>query len=313
MKKTPRLLIISSYITLYIVWGSIYFFIKMAVQTIPPFYVVGLRHTLGGGAILLIAYLSGRIKVWPTWKEVLASFFLGTFLLLIGNGLVTVAGKTVDSYMIALTVAASPIAVAFYDRVLLKQHVSAIRFLGIIVGVVGVALLLYDGRSLASSLSPGILIVIGGVAAWSFATSMGHRVKTYRDPLVSSGIQMLFVGLVSLIGVSFFPPTPAEFLPQVSGSSILGLSVLIVLGSLSFVAFNYLIVHEPATRVVSYALVNPVIATVLGLLVGNESPMPYLFIGLPLILIGVTLMLYGETIIPYLKKRLTKPALDCRE
>jgi drug/metabolite transporter (DMT)-like permease len=71
---------------------------------------------------------------------------------------------------------------------------------------------------------------------------------------------------------------------------------------MAFAAFNYLVTHEPAIRVVSYALVNPVIATLLGLLVGDESPVPLLAIGLPLIVIGVTMMLYGESVLSYLSR-----------
>jgi drug/metabolite transporter (DMT)-like permease len=100
---------------------------------------------------------------------------------------------------------------------------------------------------------------------------------------------------VSLIAVSFlYPPLP-QILPQVSLRSGLALLYLAVVGSLAFAAFTYLIAHEPAIRVSSYSLVNPVFATLLGLLVGDETPVPLLAIGLPLVLLGVALMLYGET------------------
>ena len=75
---------------------------------------------------------------------------------------------------------------------------------------------------------------------------------------------------------------------------------------MAFAAYTYLIANEPAIRVVSYSLVNPVIATLLGLLIGNESPVPLLALGLPLVLIGVGLMLYGETAVPYLRKVLSR-------
>jgi drug/metabolite transporter (DMT)-like permease len=127
--------------------------------------------------------------------------------------------------------------------------------------------------------------------------------QTYPDPLVNSGIQMLFVSAVSLVAVSFlYPPLP-QVLPSVSLRSALALLYLAVVGSLAFGAFTYLIAHEPAIRVSSYSLVNPVFATLLGLLVGDETPVPLLVIGLPLVLLGVALMLYGETGLAQLKAR----------
>lgn len=301
-----KFLIPFCYLTLYVVWGMTYFFIKMAVETIPPFYVVGGRFFVGGILLLGLSYLTGRLKRWPTWSELGASLFLGLLLLLGGNGLVTWGEKQVDSYLAALVVACTPMLVALYDRVLLSIRISAARLAGVGVGIGGVALLLYNGHSLTGSLSLHVLMVVGGVALWSLATSLGHKLRAYPDTLVNSGIQMLFVGALCVGTLSFFPPSLAQIAPTVSAQSAFGLAFLAIIGSLAFGAFNYLVTHEPAIRVTSYALINPVIATLLGLLVGNETPAPLLFLGLPLILVGVTLMLYGEPLLKLLKTRLSK-------
>jgi drug/metabolite transporter (DMT)-like permease len=298
-----KVMIVLCYLTLYIVWGSTYFFIKMAVETIPPFYVLGLRFA--GGSLLLIglALLARRLRTRPTARQILASILLGSLLLLGGNGLITIAEQAVDSYITALTIAFTPMVVAAFDRLLLGKRISPIRLIGIVVGMLGVAFLLYNGSAPAAGLSPEILMVIGGVGCWGLATSLGHRMQTYPDPLVNSGIQMLFVSAVSLVAVSFlYPPLP-QVLPSVSLRSALALLYLAVVGSLAFGAFTYLIAHEPAIRVSSYSLVNPVFATLLGLLVGDETPVPLLVIGLPLVLLGVALMLYGETGLAQLRAR----------
>jgi drug/metabolite transporter (DMT)-like permease len=190
---------------------------------------------------------------------------------------------------------------------LLKKRISAIRLGGITIGIAGVACLLYNGQSISTSLPPEILAAIGGVALWALATSLGHKIKTYPNAVVNSGIQMSLIGLLCLIAVSFFGPPLPEVAAAASLQSVLALVFLATIGSLAFAAYNYLVAHEPAIRVVSYALVNPVIATLLGLIVGDESPVPLLALGLPLILIGVTLMLYGESMIPYLFKHKRKP------
>jgi drug/metabolite transporter (DMT)-like permease len=302
--NTQKIAIVLCYLTLYVVWGSTYFFIKMSVETIPPFYVIGLRYAGGSVLLLGLALLARRLRARPTVRQILASVLLGSLLLLGGNGLITVAEQTVDSYITALIIASTPMVVAAFDLFLLGKRISPVRLAGIVVGMLGVAFLLYNGDAPSAGLSPQILMVIGGVGCWGLATSLGHRMQTYPDPLVNSGIQMLFVGVVSLIAVSYlYPPLP-QILPEVSRRSALALIYLAVVGSLAFGAFTYLIAHEPAIRVSSYSLVNPVFATFLGLLVGDETPVPLLAIGLPLVLLGVALMLYGEAGLVQLRVRL---------
>lgn len=292
-----KILIPLCYLTLYLVWGSTYFFISMAVESVPPFYVVGLRFSGGGVLLLALAYLWGQLTSLPTARQILNSILLGALLLIGGNGLITIAEQEVDSYIVALIIASTPMLVAFFDFVLLGIHISRIRLIGIAVGVTGVAFLLYNGSSIAGSLDPGILMVIGGVGCWGLATSLGHRLKTPDEPIVNSGVQMLFVGVTCMIGALAAYGSPAQVLAQASTRSLLGTLYLAVFGSLAFAAYTYLIANEPAIRVVSYSLVNPLIATFLGLLIGQESPVPFLTVGLPLILIGVALMLYGERLL----------------
>jgi len=290
-------LILLSYASIYIVWGSTYFFIKMAVSTIPPFYVVGMRFLFGGILFMLLSVITGKLKKFPSFREIISACILGVFLLIIGNGLISIAEKEVDSYFVALVIACTPIIVAFFNRVLFRMRIALIRLIGILIGVTGVGFLLYDGQSLSSSFSPGVIMVITGVCSWGFATSIGHRLKTHPDSLVNSGIQMLFAGVVSFIIVSINNPPLPQIFHQFSNESIIGVTYLAVVGSMAFSAYSFLIAHEPSIRIVSYSLVNPLIAVFLGLIVGDETPAPYLWVGFPFILAGLAFMLYGEIIL----------------
>ena len=302
-----RILIVLCYVTLYIVWGSTYLAIKLSVETIPPFYVVGLRYLVGGGLLLGLAALSdrarGRMRTRPTLRQVLASVLLGSLLLIGGNGLITVAEQTVDSYVAALIIANTPLVVAGFDWLLFRERISAIRLAGIAIGITGVGMLLYNGDAPRGGLTAGVGLILGGISLWGLATSLGPHMRTYPDPLTNSGIQMLFVGIVCTVGAALFSPPVAQIAPAVSARSAWGLLYLSVVGSLAFGAYTYLIAHEPASRVVSYALVNPVIATLLGLLLDGETPVPLLAAGLPLVLIGVGMMLYGETALARVRRR----------
>lgn len=297
-KKTSLVLI--SYLTIYIVWGSTYFFIKMAVETIPPFYVIGIRWLVGGVLILGFALLTGRFKRLPTLGEVGSATLLGVLLLLAGNGLLSVAERKVDSYLVALVLALTPIIIAIFDWLLFKKRLSVMNMLGIIVGISGVALLLYNGKSITSSFTPDLFLVICGLTSWSFATSLGHKINVYPDTLVNSGIQMLIVGVGCMLAMVFSEPSFGEMMPQFSIPSWTGVWYLAIIGSLAFCAYTYLIANEPAIRISSYAFINPLIATFLGLVVGKENPVPFLFYAFPLILLGLFLMIYGEVAVNYI-------------
>jgi drug/metabolite transporter (DMT)-like permease len=285
-----------SYLTVYIVWGSTYLFIKMGVETMPPFYLVGIRFFLGGVAFLAIGALTGKLRGLPTRQELLSALFLGIVLLVLGNGLVSVAERTVDSYLAALVVAATPFCVALFNRVLFREKLPHYRLAGMLCGLAGVALILYNGKNILSSVTPGVGVVIGGLASWSLATSVGHSMKVHSNTLVNSGLQMTFGGAVALViaAIAYGPVVP--LVAAISPRSWIGCIYLTVLGAAGFYCYSYLIKHEPSIRVVSYAIVNPLIAVVLGLLFAKEKPAPLLGVGFPLILASLALMLYGGEI-----------------
>ncbi len=305
-RPKDRSLILLSYITIYVVWGSTYFFIKMAVKSIPPLGVVGIRFLIGGFFFLLIAILTRRLSPPPTIKQVGASILLGSLLLLGGNGLISYAERQVDSYLVALIIASTPLVVAIFDRVLLQKRITSVRIIGIILGEIGVALLVYNGKSFITSLNPEIAMVILAILLWALATTLGHKFNVYSDNLVNSGIQMLFAGIVALSASLVLGELSVNSPREITISSLLGLVYLTVIGSLAFSAYTYLLIHEPASRIVSYSLVNPVIAVILGFFLGNETPVPYFAIGLPLILAGLLALLYGETLLKKLKIVLSK-------
>lgn len=296
-------LIILNYLLVYIIWGSTYFFIKVAVATIPPFHVIGLRFFCGGLFFFLIALISGRFKTLPSLKETLTSMLLGGLLLLGGTGLVTTAEKKVDSYIAALIISTTPVAVAFFDRILLKKRLSFISITGIVIGITGVGLLLYNGNSFTKSFSLEVILIIIALTSWSFATSLGHIMKTPSDSIVNSCIQMLSVGTFCMLILLFTKPSMMEIFPTFSLNSLYAVAMLSFIGSLGFLAYTFLIHNEPAIRVVSYAFVNPMIAVILGLAIGKEQPVPFLIPGIVLILTGLFQMLYGEVFFRKLAKK----------
>lgn len=294
MNERNHILIIFCYLAIYLIWGSTYYFIKLAVKTIPPFGILGLRFTLAGAFFLFIGLLQSKGQKGPSLKEILASILLGTLLLIFGNGLVTVAEKRVDSYLAALILSCVPLIVSFFDRLIIKKRISSIKLIGILTGIMGVALLLYTGEQTAFKINGHILLIIIALISWSFGTSLGHQFKVYSNTLVNSGIQMLFVGIVAFIYNEFFGSSIFTSYKEFSSLSLISLGYLTVFGSLAFAAYTYLIKNEPAIKIVSNALINPLIAVFIGLLIGKETAVPLFWYAVPCILFGLAFMLYGD-------------------
>jgi drug/metabolite transporter (DMT)-like permease len=301
--KRQNGLVVASYATIYVVWGSTYFFIRQSVLTIPPMWVLAIRWLIGGGLLLGVAAARGGLKRLPPARSILSAIVLGTLLLLAGNGGITIAEMKVDSYVAALLASSTPIFVALFDSLLLRKPLTLARVLGVVIGFGGVAVLLYNGHSVVSSLNAFVMIGLGGVLCWGLATSLGHRFPVSGDNTVNSGVQMLFVGIVSLIICLVIGPSPGEVLRTASLLSVIGVLYLGVVGSAAFSAYTYLVAVEPAERLVSYALVNPIIALVLGLWLAAETATPYLAVGVPLALVGLAFMLYGERFFTWLRTR----------
>ncbi len=291
------------YATIYVVWGSTYFFIRQSVATISPAWVLAIRWTIGGALLLGVSASLGGFRQLPSPRNIVSSVILGILLIMVGNGGITIAERNVDSYIAALLASSTPIVVAVFDGVLLRKRLTLARVLGVAIGFCGVAVLLYNGHSLGSSFNPAVLIGLVGALSWGLATSLGHRFPVSGDNTVNSGIQMLFVGIVSLVIGLATGPSPAVLVSSMSAASLVGVLYLGVFGSLAFSAYTYLVSVEPAERVVSYALVNPLIALVIGLGLAGESATPLLHLGVPLALIGLAFMLYGERFFTWLGSR----------
>jgi drug/metabolite transporter (DMT)-like permease len=295
-------LIVISYISIYLIWGSTYFFTKLAVADLSAAYIILVRYLIGTIILFVISFLRKEIFRFPGKREILSAVFIASFLMLGGNGLVTIGEIYVDSYIAALIISLVPFVIAFFNRVVFKINMSLYKTAGILIGVTGVGLILHNGQSIVESLSsPGILFIFAAVISWSFGTSAGHRLKVYPGIFMQVAMQMMVVTVVSAL-IILIGNVPASTVSEgVSVLSIASVLYLGVFGSLALVAYNYLLKHEPSIRISSYSMVNPVIATLLGVFAGGEGLRPLFFFGLPLILAGLFLLLYGDVLISRIK------------
>jgi drug/metabolite transporter (DMT)-like permease len=300
-------LVVISYISIYLIWGSTYFFTKLAVADFSVAYIILIRYLTGTIILFGISFLRKEILRFPGKREILSAVFIAFFLMLGGNGLVTIGEIYVDSYIAALIISLVPFIIAFFNRVVYRINMSLYKMSGIIIGVTGVGLILYNGQSILASLrSPGIFFIFAAVISWSFGTSTGHRLKVYPGIFMQVAMQMMVVTVVSAL-IILIGNVPVSTVDEgVSVLSIVSVLYLGVFGSLALVAYNYLLKHEPSIRISSYSMINPIIATLLGVFAGGEGLRPLFFFGLPLILAGLFLLLYGDVLVSRLKKIVDK-------
>lgn len=289
-KRTIQILF--CYTAVYLIWGVTYFFIAQAVETMPASWIVASRFLLGGIILMLIPVLSGKITKFPTRQEVGTSLFLGFFLLIMGNGVVTIAENWVDSYVVSLIISTIPLIVAVLNMLIYKTKLNMWQILGFFIGFGGVALLLYSDTPRQSNELKGIILIFLAISCWGFATSWSKKLTHHSDTFFSTGMQMLFAGLIALIVTFVQGGDFQEIANGISKISLYSTIFLTFVGGSAIGAYNFLLKNEPTSRITSYALVNPLIATLVGILIGKEEPAQFLIPGVFMILTGLIFMLY---------------------
>ncbi|MEO6350826.1 MAG: EamA family transporter [Candidatus Limnocylindrales bacterium] len=294
-QAAPNWQVWAALLVVYIVWGSTYLGIRVVVETMPPLFSAAARHVLAG--TILFAFLAlrhGRGSLRLSREEWKAAGFVGLALLLGGNGLVMLGERDVPSGLAALIVAVVPLFVVLL-RFTFGERVVLGTIIGVTIGLVGMMVLIVP-RGIDGSVSLiGMLMLVAASASWAIGSYFSKRVALPRDPLASTGAQMLTGGLalavVALLTGEIGLVQPERF----SAGSLIAFAYLVSFGSvLAYTAYTWLLVHAPVSKVSTYAFVNPVVATFLGALYG-ESIDSLMLIGAAMIVVAVALVIFNES------------------
>lgn len=277
----------------YVVWGSTYLAIAIAVETLPPLLYAGIRFALAGA--LLTAWLAFRgVDLRISRAELAGAAVVGVLLLAIANGLVVLAERTVPSGIAALIVASIPLWVVIY-RMIARERVGLDLLAGVFLGLIGVAILVVPGGIDGTLDLIGALMLFGATLSWALGTFLSPRLRTPKNVLVSTAYQMLAGGLV-LVGVGLgrgelVNIDPATF----SVRSMVAFAYLVVFGSLvAFTAYTWLLQNASVSLVSTYAFVNPVVAVLLGALILAEPITPSILIGAAVIVVAVAFIVVRQ-------------------
>jgi drug/metabolite transporter (DMT)-like permease len=289
-QEKSRVTVILAFAAIYILWGSTYLAIRIAVQLVPPLFAAGARFFFAGGLLYVVMRFCGRPR--PTLKELGSLSLIGSLMFVVTYGAVFWAEQYVPSGFTSVLEATIPlITIALEVFVFRQQRFRWTLLAAIAIGFVGTLLLLLRNEQHVPLL-PSLAILLGALA-WSLGAVLTRSLTLPKSKGITAGTEMLFGGAVLLI----FSALAGEMhpFPHISGKAFLALGYLVIAGSfLGFSAFVWLLGRMPATRVASHAYVNPLVAVSIGYFFAGELVTLRMLLGTALIVASVALILIKD-------------------
>ncbi len=271
-----------------LVWSSTYLAIRIAVHTIPPFLMAGIRFVTAGCVMILIARLMGYTvpRSWAVWRPAILTGFL---LLTIGNGVVSYAEVYVPSNQAALIVSTSALWMAWLGSLGPQgQKLSGRAIAGLVVGFAGTAFLFWPETGVTTSYLGVQLAILVSSISWAVGTIYFRNQPKPTNIFMFAGMQMLSGGIL-LLSISVVRQEPLNF--DASVKSLCAWLYLVVFGScIAFAAYVWLIDKISSARLAMVAYITPLVATVLGWVVLDEALRGMRLVGMAIVVTGVILV-----------------------
>jgi drug/metabolite transporter (DMT)-like permease len=286
--KALDIRVLLAFFAIYVLWGTTFLAIRIAVQEVPPLFAAGTRFFIAG--VLLYGFMRLRGQPAPTKAQWRGLALLGLLMFVAEYGPLFWAEKYVPSGIASVLEATLPLITLVIETLVLRQQRFHWRLLvTTLLGFCGVAVLLLHSGEQRFGVLPCVAI-LAGATAWALGSVLARSLHLPESrPLTSGAAMMLGGGMLLVLSASFGELHP---FPHVSMRAAMALLYLIVCGSLlGFTAFVWLLARMPATRVASHAYVNPVVAVALGYFVAGEVITMRTLIGTGLVLASVVLIL----------------------
>ena len=270
----------------YVIWGSTYLVMRIALVELPPMLMGAIRFAIAGSVLVAIATLRG--EPWPRLRQWARAAPIGLLLFAGGNGLVAVAELQVSSGLAAVVVATMPLWMALLGLAI-GERPSVREWLGLGLGMIGVVVLI-SGAELSAAPVAAIALCASPVA-WAFGSLLSRKLDVPKGLMGSASFQLM--GALAMLGVGM---ARGEQLPTtVSGETIGAMAYLVVFGSvIGFTAYTWLLVHTRPALATSYAFVNPPLAVLLGAMLGAEAVGSATLLATPLVVAAVLLVVSGK-------------------
>lgn len=295
-QPVPRTgLVVAALLVVYVVWGSTYLGIRIMVEEAPPLVSGGLRFMTAGvllGLVLTVRSGVRRLRVTP--RELAGAAFLGLMLPMLGNGLVSVGEDLgAPSGVTALLIASIPLWIVWF-RVMSGDRPGPLSLLGVLLGLAGLAYLVFAGQGSGSRelpLVPAGIIVFASIC-WALGSFLQPRLTLPRDVFVTAVYEMLCGGAI-MVATGLL--VGERFTFDYSVRTWLALGYLVLFGSmLAFTSYVWLLANAPISLVATYAYVNPVVAVFLGWLILAEAVTLPVVVGGGVVVLAVAVVITAE-------------------
>jgi drug/metabolite transporter (DMT)-like permease len=285
-----RILVFAAFFAIYVLWGTTFLGIRVAVEEMPPLFAAGSRFFTAG--VILFAFLRLRGEPNPTRVEWRNLLLISLLMFVVEYAALFWGEKYIPSGISSVLAATIPIFTLIAEVVVLRQQRwNAIIAAATVLGFAGVVVLMLPGGSAAIPLWPAVAILAGS-SMWALGGALSKSMKLPPSrPMTSAGTMMLGGAGLFLFSALFGEMHP---LPHITERGLLALVYLITIGSfLAFTAYVWLLGRMPATQVASYALFNPIVAVVLGHFMAGEQVTMRTIAGAALVLASIFLILRG--------------------
>ena len=278
----------ASWVAVCIIWGTTYLGIKVALETIPPFLMGGLRYIAAGiGLAVIVAMTGGPLPPLSVWPRIAV---LGFFMIAVGNGGVVTGSQWLSSGLTAVLIATNPFWMVSVDAAVSGgKQLRARQWIGLLIGFLGIVVLVWPdlstGGAVRRGMIWGVIAVQIACAGWAVGSAYTRRHVMPADVLGAAAIQMLFGGIFMTIAgtalgewsrLSFTAKTTAAFLYLTIPGSII-----------AFAAYSYALRHLDVAVMSLYTYINPLIAVALGAWLLDEPLGWPMFVACALIAVGV--------------------------
>ncbi len=275
-----------AYFAIYVIWGSTFLAIRLAVETIPPLLMMGVRCTVAGSLLLAAGLLRGERPAARQWGIGLAA---GALMFGLPYAAIAWAELRITSGMAALLVATLPLWLVVIEWVR-SGRPSPRTLAGLSIGLFGVLVLVSDSLSVPASVAPMLAIVVGELA-WAVG-SVYLQPRLPQPITLNAGMPLVSGGALLLMSSALVGELRVLDLRAVTSTSLSALGYLTLFGSIiAFSAYVFLLRRAPASRVSTHAYVNPLIAVSLGVMLAGEPITASIVTASVVIAAGVALVL----------------------
>ncbi len=290
---TDRMKMLAAFAAIYVIWGSTYLAIRWAIETVPPWMMMGGRTLVGGLILVLLS------RPWRGWQLKLRHLpgliIIGSAFFLVGHGAVAWSEQHIPSGLVALLIASEPLWIILLESTILRDtRMTPSGVAGLVLGFIALVLLVLSTESVSTadvSVLPTIVVLVGTIV-WGAGAVYSRRATLPKSPILTAGMTQIIGGTFLVLAGGATGEFSSFDIGAVSLTSALSMLYLTLFGSVvGFSSYIWLLGHTSASRVSTHTYVNPVLAIFIGWAIGGEPITLTILIASGLIVLSVYLAL----------------------